>query len=94
MTVRREDLERLLREYSTRVLQVPAEALTNDAALRDDLGLDSIDMFDILAHVSDKTGRTFMSEDFRSVRTVSDFLDTLDRLASAAQGGRQPSPQS
>lgn len=48
-----------------------------EARLREDLDLDSIDMFDLLAILEERLGRSLVADQFRNVRTVSDFIATV-----------------
>lgn len=90
MSSSREDLEKLLRDFAVNVLRVPPGSIEPGASLRDDLGLDSIDVFDILAHFTERTGATVSPDDLRGAVTVEDFVEILRRACaekSAAAGG-------
>lgn len=51
-----------------------------DAHLFTDLELDSIDAVDLAIQVQDMTGMRIKPEDFKSVRTVSDVVATVQTL--------------
>jgi acyl carrier protein len=56
------------------------DRLLPDARLYEELGLDSIDAIDLIARVSEITGRKIDGERFRSVRTVRDLDDAIDSV--------------
>ncbi len=58
--------------------------VTPQARLFEDLEIDSIDVVDLMDHVRRFTGRKVTAEDFRSVRTVGDLADVIQRLQTAA----------
>ncbi len=65
---------------------IPAERLKADADLYRDLDIDSIDAIDLLVKMQKLLGRRIRPEDFRSVRTVSDVVDVLERLTQDGGG--------
>jgi acyl carrier protein len=71
----REDVMSQLREILARDLQVPEEAIHEDAHLRADLKLDSLSLVD-LAHLTQKDfGFKASAEEFRGSRTVGALAD-------------------
>ena len=54
--------------------------ITPEARLYEDLDIDSIDAVDMVVELKRFTGRRIDPEDFKSVRTVQDVLDAVDRL--------------
>lgn len=59
---------------------IPADAIQPEARLADDLGIDSIDAVDMIVHMRDVTGGRITPERFRTVRTVQDVVDLVDRV--------------
>ena len=59
---------------------IEAAAITPQARLYDDLEIDSIDAVDLVDHLSRIFERRVSPRDFRSVRTVNDLIDCIDRL--------------
>ncbi len=76
----RDELHRQLAEYLETLFEIPAEQVTEDAHLVDELGLDSIDTVDLLVKLRELTGRRIKAEDFKTVRTVGDVLDSIEIL--------------
>jgi acyl carrier protein len=75
--VTREELIAALREVGAQVLSVPVERITLAASLREDLGMDSIDMFDVLALIEQRFSVNIERDHFREVRTISDVVEVL-----------------
>lgn len=63
---------------------VDRTAVTLESRLREDLDLDSIDLFDIVGLVEKKTGVNVHVSDFVHAKTFGDFLATLESLLSQA----------
>jgi acyl carrier protein len=78
------ELAALLKEVVVTKLRIPEERLVPEASLKEDLDLDSIDMFDILAYLEEKTGRKLDGDAFRSVKTVQNFLERLQSSMNGA----------
>lgn len=53
--------------------------ITPDASLRDTLGLDSLDMVDVVVLVDRNFGITLNNQDFVGIVTFKDFYELLDR---------------
>lgn len=67
-------------ELLVSLFEVPAENITPQARLYEDLALDSIDAVDMLVHLQKKAGNKIKPEIFKSVRTVQDVVDALVQL--------------
>lgn len=72
-----------VRSYMAELFDTPAEAVTPDAKLVDDLDLDSIDAVDLIVKLQQLIGRKIRPEEFRTVRTVGDIIDRVHSLANA-----------
>jgi acyl carrier protein len=72
----------LSRSELLELFQLPRELITPEARLLDDLEIDSIDVVDLMEEIRQFTGKKVTVEDFRTVRTVSDLVDVLQRLRS------------
>lgn len=76
----REEIFATLSEYLQEMFEVPADKVTLDAKLFEDLDLDSIDAVDLVVRLQDLTGRKIKPEQFKTVRTVSDVVDRVHDL--------------
>lgn len=71
-----------LRATLVELFELDPARITPAARLYDDLEIDSIDAIDLMDRLRRQTGRKIDSERFRSVRTVSDLVNTIHQLVS------------
>lgn len=76
----REEIFATLSEYLQEMFELPADKVTPDARLYEDLDLDSIDAVDLVVRLQDLTGRKIKPDQFKTVRTVSDVVDRVHDL--------------
>ncbi len=76
----REEIFATLSEYLQEMFELPADKVTPDARLFEDLDLDSIDAVDLVVRLQDLTGRKIKPDQFKTVRTVSDVVDRVHDL--------------
>ncbi|MEZ9522856.1 acyl carrier protein [Enterovibrio norvegicus] len=62
----------------------PADIML-ETHLYQELDLDSIDAVDLVVHLQNLTGKKIKPEEFKSVRTVQDVVDSVVNLLSEAQ---------
>ena len=62
------------------MFEVPAEKITENALLYQDLDLDSIDAIDLVVKLQELTGKKIKPEQFKTVRTVGDVIDHVQAL--------------
>ena len=67
-----------------KLFEIEPDAITPEARLYEDLGLDSIDAVDMVVHLQKKTGKKIKPEEFKAVRTVQDVVDAVERLLREA----------
>lgn len=72
-----------LREILAENFEIAPEAVTPEAHLYEELGLDSIDAVDLAIKVQQLTGKRIKPEDFKHVRTVGDVVTTARQLLDA-----------
>jgi acyl carrier protein len=56
---------------------IPADKITLEARLHEDLDIDSIDAVDMMVQLRSITERRLQPEAFRTVRTLGDVVDAL-----------------
>ena len=66
------------------LFEIEPDRIRPDADLYSDLNIDSIDAIDLIDHIKRETGQKLQAEDFRSVRTVQDVVDAVNRKLSLA----------
>jgi acyl carrier protein len=59
------------------LFEIPAENIKLESHLNTDLGLDSIDAVDMVVKLQKITGRKFTPAQFKSIRTISDIVNTV-----------------
>ena len=64
------------------LLELEEEEITLEADLRDDLGLDSVDMFEMLSELEDTYGLTIKHEELleMNVSTIKDVISMVQKL--------------
>lgn len=73
----REQVRVLLQEIASSFFKLSAERLTPEARLREDLDLDSIDLYDLVSQLEVKTGTDLDADDLRNEQNVSQLVDRL-----------------
>lgn len=73
-----------LQQFLMELFEIPADQVKLDSELAEDLGLDSIDAVDLILKLQEFTGQKVSSEQFRSVRNVSDVIDQVHELLTQA----------
>ncbi len=76
----RDEIFTTLSGYLQEMFEVPADQVTVEAKLFEDLDLDSIDAVDLVVRLQDLTGKKISPEAFKTVRTVSDVVDRVHDL--------------
>ena len=63
--------------------EVEESAITPEALLKETLGLDSLDLVDVVVLVEQHFGVTLVGPDFVGVKTFGDFFVLLDKKINA-----------
>ena len=75
------DIDKNLIEVIAKVMAIPVEEITPDKDMIDDLGMDSMDLIDVINQTDQFTGLNQMElSDFSECRTVQDFSDRFTEL--------------
>ena len=69
-----------LRDILVEELSIEADAITMEAELANDLGINSIELADLVMLCEDKFGIEINDEDIRKVTTVGDVVSYLETL--------------
>ena len=81
----REDVLERIRKTLSEEFECDPEKITEAARFYEDLDLDSIDAVDLIVRLRKEVEFDLRSEDFKSVRTVGDLLDVLEKTVAAAK---------
>ena len=74
----RTEIEEKVREFLIDDLEIDEEKIVDDAKLKEDLGIDSLDFVDIVVIVEKKFGFKIKPEEMADVRTVAQFCDYIE----------------
>jgi acyl carrier protein len=80
MNMTDEEILEKIREILSESFEIAPETVFPETKLFEDLDLDSIDAVDLAIRVQEMTGKRIKPEDFKSVRSVRDVVDTARRL--------------
>lgn len=67
-------------EVLQELFELPADDITPEANLYQDLDIDSIDAVDLIVELKKMTGKKLQPEDFKAVRTVQDVVVEVEKL--------------
>ena len=76
----RQEIFDIVRRSLVELFELEEPTVVPEARFDDDLEIDSIDAVDLIDHLSRIFERRVSPRDFRSVRTVQDLIDCIDRL--------------
>jgi acyl carrier protein len=79
----RKEIEAKVREFLIEDLEIDEEKITNDAKLKEDMGIDSLDFVDIVVIVEKKFGFKIRPEEMANVTTLKDFCDYIEKKVNA-----------
>lgn len=79
-----EDLKKL-KAIIADVLNVDPDEITTDLTLADDLGADSLDLYQILMGIEEEYGITLVPEEAEKVTTVEEALNLIKSATGAAE---------
>ena len=69
-----------VRDMLAEALNIPADKITPESKVTDDLGADSLDIVELLSRLEDEEGIVIPEEDLDSLATVGDIVDELTKL--------------
>lgn len=79
----REELLKKLAAILEELFEIKPENVVPEALLYEDLDLDSIDAIDLIVHIQALTGQRVDPDEFKAVRSVSDVLDSLEKMMAS-----------
>ena len=66
-----------MREIIAEQLNVEADGVTEKSSFKDDLGADSLDLFELVMSLEEEFGVEIPSEDLEKIETVGDVIEYL-----------------
>lgn len=58
-------------------LEIDQDAIVPGAALKEDLGIDSLEVVDVVVYVDETFGLRMKPEDFKELKTIDQFCDFI-----------------
>lgn len=74
----RKEIEEKVRNFLIEDLEIEEENIFDDAKLKDDMGIDSLDFVDIVVIVERDFGFKIKPEEMKGVNTLKDFCDYIE----------------
>ena len=65
------------------LFEIPAEKISPESNLYEDLDIDSIDAVDLVIELRKMTKKKIQPDDFKMVRTVQDIVEQVDKLLNS-----------
>lgn len=75
-----EQILQQLRTWMNELFEIDEEKIQLETHLYNDLDIDSIDAVDLIVKIRELTGQQIQAEDFKSVRTVADVIEVVEKL--------------
>lgn len=75
----REEIVTKVNNFLVEEIEVEADLLKEEALLKDDLGIDSLDFVDIVVIVERNFGFKIKAEEMANVRTLGQFYDYIEK---------------
>lgn len=74
----RSKIEEIVKNFLIEDIEIEEDKITPEASLKDDLGIDSLDLVDIVVIVEKHFGFKIRPEEMTSVKTLSQFCDYIE----------------
>lgn len=78
----RTEIEEKVRSFLIEDLEIDEEKISDDAKLKDDMGIDSLDFVDIVVIVEKNFGFKIKPEEMTGVTTLKEFNDYIESKVS------------
>ncbi len=75
----RQEIEQKVRKFLIDDLEIDEDKIKDDARLKADLGIDSLDLVDIVVIVEKNFGFKIKPEEMKGVLTLKDFCDYIEK---------------
>lgn len=79
----KEEIIKTTNEFLVDEIEIVPEKINDDALLKDDLGIDSLDFVDIVVIVEKHFGFKIKPEEMADVKTLGDFYNYIDKKVNA-----------
>ena len=79
----RADIEKAINKFLVEEIEIDEELINDDALLKNDLGIDSLDFVDIVVLVERNFGFKIKAEEMTDIRTLRQFYDYIEEKVNA-----------
>ena len=79
----RADIEKTINDFLGEEIEIEKELIKDDALLKNDLGIDSLDFVDIVVLVERHFGFKIKAEEMTDIRTLRQFYDYIEDKVNA-----------
>lgn len=79
----KEEIIKTTNEFLVDEIEIVPEKINDDALLKDDMGIDSLDFVDIVVIVEKHFGFKIKPEEMADVKTLGDFYNYIDKKVNA-----------
>ncbi|MCR5714555.1 MAG: acyl carrier protein [Bacteroidales bacterium] len=79
----RADIEKIINEFLVEEIEIEENLIRDDALLKNDLGIDSLDFVDIVVLVERNFGFKIKAEEMTDIRTLRQFYDYIEEKVNA-----------
>lgn len=76
--MKRQEIEEKVRAFLIDDLEIDEDKISDDATLKDDMGIDSLDFVDIVVIVEKNFGFKIKPEEMADVKTLKQFCDYIE----------------
>lgn len=80
----REEIEKTVKDILVNDFELPADQLTDEVNLFEDLDLDSIDAVDLVVRLQQEVKKKVDAAQFRQIRTLRDVVDAVEKVVNEA----------
>lgn len=77
--MKRQEIEEKVRNFLIEDLEIDEEKISDEAKLKEDMGIDSLDFVDIVVIVEKNFGFKIKPEEMQGVTTYKQFCDYIER---------------
>ena len=74
-----EIINEIVKNFLVEDLEIEEEKIAGSARLKEDLGIDSLEVVDVVVLVEDQFGYKMKPEDFRTLITLDDFCQFIQQ---------------
>lgn len=74
-----EQINETVKNFLVEELEIDEEKINGSARLKEDLGIDSLEVVDVVVLVEDQFGYKMKPEDFRTLITLDDFCQFIQQ---------------